>query len=329
MTEEFSHVKVDLSLDATESANTVTQGLRKGVGKLFNAMMGKRVANVEYFQKLTAAQAEKDCLAIASGQAEFRDHGLIPTSALPLVQNQMLQIEVEQEMHNLAGNMRAACVALANVPDEDISDADIEPDFFARWRREAKVIGNAEVQKIWGKLLAEEVKSPNSISFRTLDVVKNLSRAEAELFCDAAMFVVNGNFLVCHQQNIGTAYKAFYRKVSTLLECGLVSTAAGQTKYPSQTRLTGTEKLAAIMRGYFIVNHTPNKEIMFKGTLLTTAGVELYSIAEFDPMPESYFNDFFRCIDNNSNVRIHPILSNGKIDLDHSIYPKEGEGELE
>lgn len=326
MTEEFSPVKFDVTLDATESANTVTQGFRKGVGKLFNVMLGKRVANVEYFQKLTAAQAEKDCLAIASGQAEFRDQGLIPISALPPVQNPMLQIEAEQEMRNLAGNLRAACVALADTPDEDISDEDIEPDFFARWRREAKAISNEEVQKIWGKLLAEEMKSPSSISFRTLDVVKNLSRAEAELFCEVAMFVINGNFLVCPQQNTETVYREFYRKVTTLLECGLVSTAAGQTRYPSQIGLTGSEKLAAIMRGYYIVNHTPNKKIVFSGSLLTRAGIELYNIAEFDPMPKTYFKDFYKCIEDNSDVKIHQILPNNKIYIDQSIYPEEDEG---
>ncbi|WP_243544415.1 DUF2806 domain-containing protein [Pseudodesulfovibrio tunisiensis] len=311
MTEELSPVKVDVKLDATESANTVTQGLRKGVAKLFNAMMGKRLANVEYFQKLTAAQAEKDCLAIASGQAEFRDQELIHTNSLPPIRNQVLQIEAEQEMRNLAENMREACVALADVPDEEISDKDIEPDFFARWRREAKVIGNEDLQRIWGKLLAEEVKRSSSISVRTLDVVKNLSRDEAELFCKLASYIVDGAFIVCPPRNSGVAYKNIYSEIAKMVECGIVVDSTGQAEYESNKNLLLTNKKVAVMHKYFVVNHDPNKKLVFIGAVLTRAGVDLYKIADFDPMLKSNFKDFYECINDNSTVKIHPVLQGG------------------
>jgi hypothetical protein len=44
------------------------------------------------------------------------------------------------------------------------------------------VKGNAEMQEIWARVLAQEIIEPDKLSLRTLDLVSNLTRYEANIF---------------------------------------------------------------------------------------------------------------------------------------------------
>jgi hypothetical protein len=52
----------------------------------------------------------------------------------------------------------------------------------------ARFVSDEEVQSIWGKVLAGEVQNPGHFSLRTLDVLRNLSKHEAQLFQRVARF---------------------------------------------------------------------------------------------------------------------------------------------
>lgn len=61
-----------------------------------------------------------------------------------------------------------------------------ESDWTARFFRIAEDITTEQMQILWGKVLAGEVKRPGSFSLRTLDVLKNISLKEAETFVRVA-----------------------------------------------------------------------------------------------------------------------------------------------
>lgn len=61
-----------------------------------------------------------------------------------------------------------------------------ESNWTARFFRIAEDISTEEMQALWGKMLAGEVKRPGSYSLRTLDVLKNISQKEAETFVRVA-----------------------------------------------------------------------------------------------------------------------------------------------
>ena len=186
-------VKIDVSADLTKSCERLADATPKGLQKLTDLMWGKREADVIRHKMLTAAQTQVDYERVLAGQVEYRDGVLMPVeSSCSNLESQFIQHEIEQDLCNVASNIQVAKEALEEISDEQISDEDVSPDFFARWRREAKVIGSEELQAVWGKLLAEEIKAPNSISFRTMDIVKNISVAEAEIFMKIAPFVAFG-----------------------------------------------------------------------------------------------------------------------------------------
>jgi len=57
-----------------------------------------------------------------------------------------------------------------------------DSDWTARFFRIAEDITTEQMQALWGKVLAGEVKRPGSFSLRTLDILKNISQKEAETF---------------------------------------------------------------------------------------------------------------------------------------------------
>lgn len=217
-------LNVELKADATEALTDASQNISKGSGRVWNLFFGKKEADIRRTQMLVDAQAQKDCQLILSGKMEHVDGKLVARTDGKSLAANILAVEQGQELENLAANTAVALEVLQQTPDEEISDKEVDPDFFARWRREAKVIGTKELQFIWGKILSEEVKKPESISFRTLDVVKNLTCVEAELFQEVAKYTlydtgVTVDYLVGFSCDREEAKKNILR----LESCGLIS----------------------------------------------------------------------------------------------------------
>lgn len=71
--------------------------------------------------------------------------------------------------------------------DKIIAPHEPEKDWFLKWMDAAQGISKENLQKILGKILSNEIRRPESFSIRTLEIVKNLSKNELELFqkfCD-------------------------------------------------------------------------------------------------------------------------------------------------
>lgn len=67
-----------------------------------------------------------------------------------------------------------------------------QDDWLLRWRDCAASVSSEELQQIWGKVLAGEVKSPGLFSLRTLEFLRNLSQAEAQTIERISPFVIHG-----------------------------------------------------------------------------------------------------------------------------------------
>lgn len=84
--------------------------------------------------------------------------------------------------------------AAQNLESENIvSEEPVDEDWASRFFNYAEDISNEEMQELWGRILAGEVKQPNSFSFRTLEIIRNLSKAEAEVFLKFATIAITGN----------------------------------------------------------------------------------------------------------------------------------------
>lgn len=66
--------------------------------------------------------------------------------------------------------------------EKEVTDEPIDEDWATRFFNIVEDISNEEMQALWGRILAGEIKKPKTYSLRTLEVLRNLSKKEAEIF---------------------------------------------------------------------------------------------------------------------------------------------------
>lgn len=64
-------------------------------------------------------------------------------------------------------------------------------DFMFRYVESGRSISDKEIQKVWADLYIKEATKPSSISFRTLEIVKNLTFDEMNLFLKILDYCIN------------------------------------------------------------------------------------------------------------------------------------------
>src|SRR3989338_6227426 len=65
---------------------------------------------------------------------------------------------------------------------QTVSDQTVDKDWAFRFMNIAQDVSREDMQEILSRILAEEIKQPNSFSLRTLDFIKNLSKTDLALF---------------------------------------------------------------------------------------------------------------------------------------------------
>lgn len=106
---------------------------------------------------------------------------------------------------------------------DEISQEPVDDDWRTRFFNKAQDISSQEMQEIWAKILAEEVSGPGKISFRTLEIISNLSKKEAEKFQIACSLVSNNSSI--YKIKNATALEEFgikYPDLMMLRETGLL-----------------------------------------------------------------------------------------------------------
>lgn len=119
---------------------------------------------------------------------------------------QYLNYTSNKEMYNLLSCINEAGNELDN--EEEIKNAKnlIDEDFLDEWQDIAKRRNTKYAQKLWGRILKTEISKPNSISIRSLNTLKNMSKDEAEIFTRVAKYRIN-NIILNDNYNIINSYE--------------------------------------------------------------------------------------------------------------------------
>ena len=179
--------------------------VNKGVSKAADLLMAPLVREKARRDMLSRAQTEQDIQAIKEGRAHFDGKGLVPAmpeltplhdyqpfwQGLPPQQLPMAAA-LQEEGENLHTTLALAMEELARTPDDKVSDKAVDKDWFSRWRAEARLVTSDELRRMWARILVEEVKEPEAVSLKTLDVLKNLTKKDIQIFINVARFAING-----------------------------------------------------------------------------------------------------------------------------------------
>lgn len=260
----------------------------KGIGKIGGLIFGEQFRHMEYRDALMKAQAERDAKAIEAGEARFDGKVLHPALALP---NMPPNVPLEylpmleghrQESDNLNANLGIALSILADTDDKDISDEPVSPDWFARWRREAQVIGDHELQSLWGRILAEEVKNPRSVSLKALDVLKNVTSADVELFRSVAQYHID---MIIFDKCWVTPWPYTLEETVHLENLGFLG---GNTALcPSVIDVIESNKKSFTCHGFVLIFDAPRENVYLReemsGPALSITGKEILRVADNIP----------------------------------------------
>ena len=81
------------------------------------------------------------------------------------------------------------------VEGEQVSREPVNPDWLNRFFSIVEDVSDSEMQKLWAQILAGEVKRPKSYSLRTLELLRNISKEEAEAIKEASKYVIDELYL--------------------------------------------------------------------------------------------------------------------------------------
>ena len=184
----------------------------KGIGGLFKPWQmrreGRATIRLKQEELLAIAQAERDADRLRRGEVVLEISKVpdllaqpepAPESAtgdtlnnLSPVQyaNRFLTSETVRHEANVTRALLHAETSLEDDPQTP-SESSVSDDWLFRWRDSASQVSAEELQYLWGRLLAGEIKSPGTYSLRTLEFLRNLSQGEAEAIAKLSQFVVD------------------------------------------------------------------------------------------------------------------------------------------
>lgn len=211
-----------------------------------------------------------------------------------LVREEKRQKNIENILQVSAQTLKAESV---------VSEEPVDPDWATRFFDIAQDISNEQMQDLWGRILAGEIKQPRSFSLRTLETLRNITSEEAQLFEKIAQYVMRDAFYYIFQDSFEHNEEIGYRfmEVARLMEIGLVQSSSTtiNTYYNSDEstphHIYYGEKYVA-----FIEMPAELKQMSFPIYPLTCVGEELYKL--ISPAPN---RDYFEYV-------LHMILKDNK-----------------
>jgi hypothetical protein len=88
--------------------------------------------------------------------------------------------------------LRHASEELAEKSPTSDAKQELDEDWLNAFSKYAEQKSKADVQKVWGKILAAEIRSPGATSLRTLQFLSTVDSAEATMITSAFCYVLNG-----------------------------------------------------------------------------------------------------------------------------------------
>ena len=166
-----------------------------GVGAVAGPMLAPWRARRDATAKLIEAQAGADSLRlIADAQADARrflvasgEEGRGTLEIGPKGIEQRIEFQEKKRQANIASVVRDAAAELS---DKEVPDREPDPDWTARFFDCVKDVSSEDIRKIWARILAGAVEIPGRTALRTLDVLRNMTREEAELSKSVCEFAI-------------------------------------------------------------------------------------------------------------------------------------------
>lgn len=169
--------------------------------------------------------------------------------------------------------------------EEKVSEESVNQDWATRFFDIVQDVSDDEMQLLWGQILAGEIKQPKSYSLRTLELLRNMTKEEAELFRKVAQFTLKqGNVFLFSADGVLEKFGISYSAIAKLIEIGLLQPGDFVHKNYSPHKMK--DNLIGIIYGDLVIiinQKSAAQKISIPIRLLTTPGKELARLISIIP----------------------------------------------
>jgi len=174
--------------------------------------------------------------------------------------------------------------------EECDNSEDVDEDWVSRFFDSVQDVSNDDMQRLWGRILAGEIKRPKSFSLRCMDTLSKMTRQEAMLFESLRPYIIKygRTWAIIRDDKLNEKYKIDYGKIISMAECGLMDSSAIMSltivvkkPYPLEI-VYGGEMLRA--------SSEAERKVVFPIYKLTQTGTELLHILD-EKINQDYFQD--------------------------------------
>jgi hypothetical protein len=181
----------------SEPLKRLIEVISSGIGNVYKPYLIRKTADAKAYEIKVIANAMAESKKLLT-HTEYED-GKVKVLAeqsedFPTLQNRA-DARIQYRGQCEQQNVEAVCVNAAEelLKETTVPDGKPEPEWISRFFDISSGINSEELQFLWGRILAGEIKRPGSFSLRTLDVLRNLSRKEAENFVKLGNYILRSN----------------------------------------------------------------------------------------------------------------------------------------
>lgn len=281
----------------------------KGIGSLLSPWQivreGRAHNEVRRQELLLLAQTEKDAADLRAGRKYLRSDGTLmlgePVAAVTSEPDRRVEptLNLTSAVNTGARAMAAnsarceinaskaiifAEEQLANDPQEPTARP-VDDDWLFLWREHAGKVSAEDLQRLWGSVLAGEVKSPGKYGIRTLEFLKAISKGEAEMISKAASYVIGGQISRGQKEYLDSKGLNF-NFLLRMQELGVISgvEAIGlTTSYKSVVEGRFVQALVSHGKALIVEHEDASKTFALGTYMLTEMGRQILGLGTFEP----------------------------------------------
>lgn len=206
--------------------------------------------------------------------------------------------------------------------ENSVTDDPVDQDWILRFFNSVQDVSSEEMQTLWAKILAGEVKRPSTYSIRTLETLRNINKDEALLFQRICNYVINDG-RATYLPNYPTLLRKAvipYDDVMRLGECGLLLSTQGIVVINKLSPVVANP--IAVNRSYIILAISESlHELNILAYPLTSAGREISKLFESD-IDDEFFIAFAREIKDThsmAKVCLHKIIDSNGSNVNYDV----------
>ena len=257
----------------TEPIKKLIEEVSKGIGTLYKPKAIRDEADSKAY--------EIEQIAIADAKA-MQIRGDAKISVLEKAMQRLGKQELSRQ-----NNIEETIDKVVKHLPEVINDTPLNPDWRTRYFNIIQDISDIDLQEIWAKILAVELASPGRISLRGMEILKNISKSEAEKFQLLCSMASEGEYIYkIDNANNFDDFDIKFIDILNLKEAGLVRESSHLTIEVSPD--TNHEDEITVSNVTYKVKLPPKTNLNLPVFIFTNVGKTICSTIEVNPN-QQYF----------------------------------------